>query len=376
MTLASPEAHDELVAAARRTAPVFAGAKLVAMRELLGRSQAELADSLGISQSALSQAERGETALSTANIAFAALVLEVEPEAFADRPAFDVALAPQFRHLKRTPRREQLRAERFVHATAQVARGLREEVVFPDPFEYAYHIDPDLEIESAAEQVEVAAARTREALGLTPDQPIGEGLVDDLESGGITIVRDPETDRDIDAYSAIVDDLPIIVLDGGEESVWDRDNFNLAHELGHLVMHRRSERRPGTRTVEAQANRFAGAFLGPAPALESELPSELDWARYLDLKRTWGLSMAALARRAKDIGRIDESAYTRAMKQRSAFGWRRVEPGSTDRALPTPTHLRRAADLAGLSPSDIARRVSLPCSVVSRILGTQRPTLV
>ena len=355
---------------------MFAGAQLAAARELLGYSQADLAESLGVSQSALSQAERGETTLSTANIALAAQLLEVEPDAFVERPAFDVALAPQFRHLKRTPRRERLRAERFVHATAQVARGLREEVVFPDPFEYARRVDPDLEIEGAAEQVELAAARTREALGLASDQPISEDLVETLESGGITVVRDPETDRHIDAYSAIVDDLPIIVLDGGEESVWDRDNFNLAHELGHLVMHRGSECRPGTRTVEAQANRFAGAFLGPAPALEKELPSGIDWGAYLNLKRKWGLSMAALARRAKDIGRIDEATYTRAMKQRSAHGWRRVEPGSGERALPEPTHLSRAASLAGLARDEIAKRFLLPCGVVNRILGAERPSLM
>ena len=288
MNRSCDEARDDLIAAARRVAPVFAGAQLTAARELVGYSQADLADALGISQSALSQAERGETTLAAANIALAASVLDVPPEAFVERGAFRVALAPQFRHLKRTPRREQLKAERFVHATVQVARCLREEVLFPSPFDYAHSVDPDLAIEYAADEVEHAAGRTREALGLPPEEPISCELMGMLESGGITVVRDPETDRHIDAYSAIADDLPIIVLDGGKDSVWDRDNFNLAHELGHLVMHRGIERIPGTRTVEAQANRFAGAFLGPAQALRRELPSEIDWGRCLNLKRTMG----------------------------------------------------------------------------------------
>ena len=47
----------------------------------------------------------------------------------------------------------------------------------------------------------------------------------------------------------------------------NRDNFNLAHEMGHIVMHRGISHTPGTRTVENQAHRFAGAFLAPAKAL-------------------------------------------------------------------------------------------------------------
>ena len=163
---------------------------------------------------------------------------------------------------------------------------------------------------------------------------------------------------------------------GGTDSVWDRDNFNLAHELAHLVLHRGIERAPGTRTVEAQAHRFAGAFLGPERALRPQLPSDLDWACYLRLKRTWGLSMAALARRAKDLEVIDDATYTRAMKQRSSYGWRGREPGSGDRAVPAPQFLRLAASLADMSAGQLADRAHLPTGVVERIIGNQLPSLV
>ena len=189
-------------------------------------------------------------------------------------------------------------------------------------------------------------------------------------------MRDRETDRDIDAYSAVVGQLPVIVLDGGKQSVWDRDNFNLAHELGHIVMHRGITHTPGTRTVEAQAHRFAGAFLAPAKALRKEFPRDLDWGSYLELKHEWGMSMAALIRRAKDLDVIDETMYTRAMKQRSAYGWRAVEPGSTDRPLPVPRFLRRAMSKADISSSRLAKRTHLPADVVLRIVGKQQPSLI
>ena len=40
----------------------------------------------------------------------------------------------------------------------------------------------------------------------------------------------------------MVGQLPVIILDGGEGPVWERDNFSLVHEVGHLVMHRASRR--------------------------------------------------------------------------------------------------------------------------------------
>lgn len=363
---------------ARSVSPVFSGSRLVAMRELLGRTQGDVAAATGISPSALSQAERGDTTLSAANIVRVASFLEVPPAAFGEQPEPQVALIPQFRHLRRTPKRDRLKAERFVYATAQVTRVLRESVQFPKRFKFRLKpgVDPDRPVAEMADQIEDAAAQTREALGVSADDPIGDDVIGLLEAGGITVVRDEETDEDIDAYSAIVERLPIIVLDGGSDSVWDRDNFNLAHELAHIVLHRGVTSPPGTRTVEAQAHRFAGAFLGPEQSLGPQLPSDLDWNSYLRLKFTWGMSMAALVRRAKDLGVIDDSTYTRAMKQRSSYGWRFKEPGSSDRAVPEPQYLKLAASLSGMSAEQLADRTYLPTRVVKRIIGKSLPSLV
>ena len=370
------EQNAELIAAARNVLPVFSGSRLLAMRELLGHTQAQVAAAAGISPSALSQAERGDTTLSARNVARISSLLGVRPESFIELPEPKVDLAPQFRHLRSTPKVEQRKAAQFVYATARVAKALQDSVHFPEPFQFDWPVDPDMPIAEVANQVEEAAAQTRAALGVRHHDPIGDKVINLLEEGGITVVRDPETDRNIDAYSAIVDDLPIIVLDGGTDSVWDRDNFNLAHELGHLVMHRGNPRDPGTRTVEKQADRFAGAFLGPSEGLRQQLPTELHWGRYLQLKRDWGLSMAALTLRARDLGVIDQTTYTRAMKQRSSHGWKRKEPGSDDRALPAPQFLSQAATLAKMSSADLASRTYLPTEVVKRIIGESLPSLI
>ena len=368
--------RETIEAAARRVAPVFSGQRLVALRELRGDTQAALAAATGITASALSQAERGETGLSAVNIARVAGVFEVYPEAFVEVMEPDLEMNPQFRHLRRTSIREQRKAERFCSATARVASLLRHWVTFPEPFSSTHGVNPEIQIDDVAAEIERAAEMTRSVLGLPKNVAIGSKLIDRLEAGGVTVVRDPDTDRNIDAYSAVVGRLPIIVLDGGQGSVWDRDNFNMAHELGHLVMHRGIFHTPGTRTVEAQAHRFAGAFLGPARAMQEVLPRDLNWRCYLRLKREWGMSIAALVRRAKDLGIIDDTMYTRAMKYQSARGWRRVEPGSTDRSLPAPRFLRRAMVQAQISSSHLANRARLPEDVVLRIVGKQKPTLV
>ena len=115
------EAESEAMEAARRVAPVFSGPRLVALRELRGETQAAVAAAAGITASALSQAERGDTALSSANIAKVAQFFEVSPGAFAERREPGLEMKPQFRHLRRTfdTRTAQGRAVRPRHSAGR-----------------------------------------------------------------------------------------------------------------------------------------------------------------------------------------------------------------------------------------------------------------
>ena len=120
-----------------------------------------------ISPSALSQAERGDTTLSAANIALVASLFEVSPEAFVEQPEPEVDLVPQFRHLRRTPKREQRKAERLVYATAQVAKVLQESVQFPEPFECDEPVDPDRPIEGGKKAGRAGRSSNQGSLGRT-----------------------------------------------------------------------------------------------------------------------------------------------------------------------------------------------------------------
>src|SRR3546814_15933185 len=79
---------------------------------------------------------------------------------------------------------------------------------------------------------------------------------------------------------------PVVVLNPSKQDYY-RQRFDVAHELGHLVMHADAE--PGSRAVEEQANRFAAELLMPADEIFDLLPSKMNG-------NVWGLL-------AKQIGR-------------------------------------------------------------------------
>ena len=174
-----------------------------------------------------------------------------------------------------------------------------------------------LDVPVAADQIERAATNLRQQLGPGLD-PIDRPLTT-AERAGVIVVRDPHLgDRltptnsvaarqRVDAFSDIGGKRPIIVLTGAPGIPWDRDNYNVSHELGHVVLH--TETRRGPKTVEDHAHRFAGAFLAPAVAIDDELPASIDWRDYYELKLKWGISIAALIRRAYDLGRIHRDDY-------------------------------------------------------------------
>ena len=122
----------------------------------------------------------------------------------------------------------------------------------------------------------------------------------------------------IDAFSwAGIRD--IVVLNPVKASS-SRSRFDLAHECGHLVMHRGME--TGTPEREDQANRFAAAFLLPRAGFAREYGHRprLSWGHLRDLKKRWGVSLAALVRRAYDLRLIGAREYQRAYKNSFQHG--------------------------------------------------------
>jgi Zn-dependent peptidase ImmA (M78 family)/transcriptional regulator with XRE-family HTH domain len=124
---------------------------------------------------------------------------------------------------------------------------------------------------------------------------------------------------------------PIVFLN--KDLAKSRKRLSLAHELGHLLMH--TDPHEG---IEEEAWDFAGEFLMPAEEIASDL-ERLNIDKLGNLKKTWGVSMQALLKRATTLGRINESHARFLWIQIGKSGYRVNEPFEDSIPDETPTRL-------------------------------------
>jgi Zn-dependent peptidase ImmA (M78 family) len=174
------------------------------------------------------------------------------------------------------------------------------------------------------DDIEDAALEVRESWDLGHN-PIPD-LIDTLEENGIRVVVTPHTfEGRFDGLSAVDGDTPVVVV--GEDWPGDRQRFTLAHELGHLILHRRISK---SINEERACNRFAGAFLAPKDIVYELLGRKRRWIEpreLLILKHEYGLSIAGWAYRAFDLGILDKNSHGKFMGYLRKNGWHKIEPG-------------------------------------------------
>ncbi|CCH33170.1 XRE family transcriptional regulator [Actinosynnema sp. NPDC047251] len=327
-------------ARAADVAPLFDGARLTLARKLAGLRKSDLAGRVDKSPTAVAAWESGAKRPTAATVAQLALSLAVEPGFFAVR-ADDVAAAsstPHFRSLRSTSQLARDQAFAFGQVAVDVAAGLERHVEFPEPDVPCLPVTAD----DPGDGPERAARLVRERWGIGPG-PAGH-LVRLLENRGVLVVFSPPQAASVDAYSFDSRRRPVVVLNPVKRDYY-RQRFDVAHELGHLVMHGDAE--PGGRGVEDQAHRFAAELLMPAEQVRDLLPASMGgavWPTLARLKEQWGVSLQALLYRARWLGRLGDVSYRNAMATISARGWRRSEPGLVT-VMEQPSLLARAVQL-------------------------------
>lgn len=339
--------------------------RLVQARELKGLLKKELAQSVGVTPAAVSAWERGLKKPSQESIFNLSNELEVEPE-FFQASKFSVtsaSTAPHFRSLRSTPQRIRNQAYQFGILTATVVDTLQGHLILPAPEL------PQTEYPQTEHEVEVAAQLLREYWNLGKS-PISDLLLQAEKKGIIASINENAT-ASVDAYSMWVGAHPYIILNPIKNDHY-RQRFDIAHELGHLVMHEGAE--PGEKVAEEQAHHFASEFLAPTSELLPELPTAINeeaWKRLLYLKEKWGLSIQALLFRMRKLKTISENSYRGAMATLSRWNWRRAEPGRiTD--WDRPALLSKSIELLeanGISREQIAKEANLKVSHLEKVVG-------
>jgi Zn-dependent peptidase ImmA (M78 family)/transcriptional regulator with XRE-family HTH domain len=320
---------------------LFDGARLRIARQLAALPKADLAALVGTTPTAVAAWESGVKRPTPANVARLALSLNVDPGFFAIRPMDIASLSatPHFRSLRGTTQRARDRAFAYGQLAVDIAASLEKHVEYPVPD--LPSCPPADQHDQQDQRPEAAARQARRQWGIPPGP--APHLVRLLENHGILIVFSPPEAAHVDAYS-FASVRPTVVLNPAKRDYY-RQRFDVAHELGHLIMHAVAE--PGGRAVEEQANRFAAEFLMPARDIRDQLPTTMNaaaWRTLARLKERWGTSLQALLYRARRLGTLPEVSYRNAMNTLTARGWRRAEPGLIT-ILEQPSILPRALEL-------------------------------
>lgn len=156
------------------------------------------------------------------------------------------------------------------------------------------------DIESAADQCRVVWG-----LGLGPISNVTR-LAENI---GAIITSFKSVSSEVDALSIGLH-RPIIVRNEAKKSVC-RQRFDIAHEIGHFVLHEGQV--TGDRATESQANKFASALLIPKAMMLKLFPkpknNRLDWQKISEFKIQWKVSKAALLYRAHQFEIINADQY-------------------------------------------------------------------
>lgn len=358
----------------------FQGARLTQAREGRGMTQTMLATLIGRSSTAISRWEKGDQfpeqealeSLSNKLTMPISWFLKPLPE-YGNQPYF-------FRSRAATTRWARAIAKTRLELTHETCLALQEYVDLPSvnvpclgSTDYLKIRDDDIE---------------RLATELRKHWNMGLGPISDLslalENAGIVISREPLENPSMDGVSKWfdADQRPCIFLNNDKHNYF-RQRFDLAHELGHLILHRHlTEIEFNSRyaEIEHQANFFASAFLLPAETFSMEIGAP-SLSNYLALKSRWKTSSAAMISRSKHLGIISEEYATRLWKNYSARGWRKGEPGDDQTELEQLRLLSRAVRLLideggfavgqliseiGLFEADLETLADLPQGFLSR----------
>lgn len=173
---------------------------------------------------------------------------------------------------------------------------------------------------------ELAAETLRAKWGLGM-RPLGN-TVHLVESKGVRVYSLPYDTANLDAFSLFRSERPYIFINTQKSG--ERGRFDVAHELGHLVLHQEHLPVHGP-AAEAEANKFAAAFLMPRGSVLARGLHNASVAETLKAKITWQVAAMALTHRLHELDLLTDWGYRANCVQLSRMGYRSSEPNGIPR---------------------------------------------
>jgi Zn-dependent peptidase ImmA (M78 family) len=345
-----------------RQMPPVNGQRIRQARELAGLTQAALAEILGVDQTMVAHIERG-TRQPTDE-----LLEAIAPELHFPASFFSQPTPPEF------PRGSLLFRSKAVIGRKVIGQAhAHAELVFELTMKLASQASL-IPIRLPTERDPIKAAQQVRSLFGNREEP-ATGLIRAIEKLGVIVIPIPEL-RECDAFAVWAGadrSYPVIGMLVGRSH--DRTRMSLAHELGHLILHRYAA--GATQQLETEAYQFAAELLTPASSTAVDLRAEkLNLFRLVSLKGKWQVSMQAMARRARDLGVITDRQYRYLMQQISLKGWRTVEPQFGPVELERPRAIRKLIEVTfgqRLNTPAIAKEFKLSDAFVANLLEMCSP---
>jgi len=202
------------------------------------------------------------------------------------------------------------------------------------------------------------AKKMRNFVGLD-NGPIPD-IIEVAELMGFTVISMNYNESKVDAFSsmnvienAVGDITPyfVIATGTGESRSFYRQQFSIAHEMAHWVLHQNINPqeldKEEYKVMEDEANKLASIFLLPEDTFGAELATrvtdEID--TYYSLKRKWNVSMAAMIKRARDLSLINGDQEIKLYKQMHYRKWKNPEPFDLETKTTVPVAFKQSLEL-------------------------------
>lgn len=306
----------------------FNGERLKKARIYRGLTVAELAEQVGCQRQTLSMYEICKSQPTDSKIVeHISHALDFPKDFFYEHPNPTPTSTIYFRSLLTTSKKYRTEQVIKMEFLAQIYSLLQDYIEFP-------MYEPLCLAEGTPAEEAATALREAWDLGCGPI----ENLVSVVEQQGILVTSFSTSTDDVDAFSEFVDvgDNPTyLIAYSNNKTSASRIHFDIAHELGHICLHEWSDdieslTKEEFKQREQQANDFAAAFLLPKESFRQDAlyaPSgSKALAYYKQLKKKWRVSIAAMIRRARDLGAMTMEEYQTLIKIMQRRGQRKEEP--------------------------------------------------
>jgi len=292
-----------------------------------GYSLQTLSDEIGVSSQAISQYELGsikpqpDVLMRLMNTLNFPLNFFKKPKNL-DNNCSNSAI--YFRCMKSTPKKFKEAYSCRVGWVHEIYKYIEKYVDFPKVNlpDFSRYFKEDI----CLEDIESIAVELRKHWNVN-EVPINK-LSELLEENGFVIAHIKYSSKKVDAFSQWYGNTPYIFL--GSETTACRWRFDLAHELGHLILHQNISqedlnKKEVLEKIEYEANYFAGAFLLPAKNFSKELIS-ISINYFALLKEKWKVSITAMIKRAQHLNLLTDNQARYLFAKISEKGYKKKEP--------------------------------------------------